>query len=152
LGEIDQMRESHTSKTRPGQLEFAVVCGKIEMELVGLDDNEKKEFLGELGISTPAVELVIQKSYSLLGLISFLTVGEPEARAWTIRRGTTARKAAGVIHSDIERGFIRAEVVAYDDYLTHKTLPALKAAGKSRLEGKEYIVQDGDVILFRFAV
>lgn len=152
LAEIEHIRASYEERTRPGQLEFAVVCGKVEMELVGLDEDEKKEFLSELGITTPAVELVIQKSYSLLGLISFLTVGEPEARAWTIKRGTTARKAAGVIHSDIERGFIRAEVVAYDDYIEHKTLPALKAVGKSRLEGKEYIVQDGDVILFRFAV
>lgn len=122
------------------------------MELVGLDDEERQVFLTELGIKTPAVEKVIQTSYALLGLISYLTAGEPEVRAWTIRRGTSAQKAAGVIHSDIERGFIRAEVTAYDDYIEHKTAAALKAAGKTRLEGKEYIVADGDVILFRFNV
>jgi ribosome-binding ATPase YchF (GTP1/OBG family) len=98
------------------------------------------------------MDQVIQKSYSLLGLISFLTAGEPEVRAWTIRRGTVAQKAAGVIHSDIERGFIRAEVTAYADYIEHKTPAALKAAGKTRLEGKEYVVHDGDVVMFRFNV
>jgi ribosome-binding ATPase YchF (GTP1/OBG family) len=122
------------------------------MELVTLDDDDRTEFMSDLGISEPAVDLVIQKSYSLLGLISYLTAGEPEVRAWTIKRGTNAQKAAGVIHSDIERGFIRAEVTAYDDYIEHQTAAALKAAGKTRLEGKEYIVADGDVILFRFAV
>jgi ribosome-binding ATPase YchF (GTP1/OBG family) len=95
---------------------------------------------------------VVQKSYGLLGLISFLTAGEPEVRAWTIRKGTNAQHSAGVIHSDIERGFIRAEVIKYDDYIALKTPAALKAAGKQRLEGKEYIIQDGDVILFRFNV
>lgn len=152
LDEIESIYEKFAPQGRPGQLEFAVLSGKVEMEIVALEEDERVEFLTELGIGTPAVELVIQKSYTLLGLISFLTVGEPEARAWTIRRGLNARKAAGAIHSDIERGFIRAEVASYEDYIIHKTLPALKAAGKSRLEGKEYIVQDGDVILFRFAV
>ena len=132
--------------------ELAVMCGKIEMELVGLDEDEHREFLEDLGISTPAVEIVIQKAYKLLGLMSFLTAAEPEVRAWTIKRGTNAQKAAGVIHSDIERGFIRAEVISYDDYIEHKTPAALKAAGKQRLEGKEYPVKDGDVILFRFNV
>jgi ribosome-binding ATPase YchF (GTP1/OBG family) len=108
--------------------------------------------MADLGIETPAVEKVIQKSYDLLGLISFLTVGKPEARAWTVRKGTPARKAAGAIHSDMERGFIRAEVTPFDDYITYKTPAALKAAGKTRLEGKDYVVRDGDVILFRFNV
>jgi ribosome-binding ATPase YchF (GTP1/OBG family) len=106
----------------------------------------------DLGIAESATDEVIKKSYALLGLISFLTAGEPEVRAWTITRGTSAQKAAGVIHSDIERGFIRAEVTSYEDYVELKTPAAIKAAGKQRLEGKEYVVQDGDVILFRFNV
>ncbi|NOY89154.1 MAG: redox-regulated ATPase YchF [FCB group bacterium] len=123
--------------------DVAVICGKMEMELVTLSPDDRQLFMKELGIKVPAVEKVIQKSYSLLGLISFLTAGEPEVRAWTIKKGDTAQKAAGVIHSDIERGFIRAEVVAYDDYLQYKTMSAIKAAGKARLEGKDYIVKDG---------
>jgi len=122
------------------------------MAMVGLEPEERTEFMKDLGIDTPAMEKVIEKSYFLLGLISFLTAGEPEVRAWTIKRGDNAQKAAGVIHSDIERGFIRAEVTAFDDYQEFKTAPAIKAAGKQRLEGKEYIVADGDVILFRFNV
>ena len=137
---------------KPGLCELAVVCGSIEMELVSLEEEERTEFMSDLQIETPATELVIKKAYALLGLISYLTAAEPEVRAWTIRRGDTARQAAGVIHSDIERGFIRAEVTAYDDYVRLKTMVAIKAAGKQRLEGKEYIVADGDVILFRFNV
>lgn len=136
----------------PGKRELAVVCGKVEMELVALEAADRMEFMTDLGIKVPAVEQVIRKSYSLLGLISFLTAGEPEVRAWTINRGTSAQKAAGVIHSDIERGFIRAEVVAFDDYIELRTPAAMKAAGKARLEGKEYVIKDGDVILFRFNV
>lgn len=152
LDRADEIEGQYQSLVSPGRRELAVVCGKIEMELVTLDHEEQREFMNDLGIDQPAIDKVIQKSYALLGLISFLTAGEPEVRAWTIRRGTTAHKAAGVIHSDIERGFIRAEVTAYHDYAEHKTSAALKAAGKTRLEGKEYVVQDGDVILFRFAV
>ena len=152
LARAGRIEAEYQSLVSPGKREVAIVCGKIEMELVTLDDHEQREFMNDLGIDTPAIDQVIQKSYALLGLISFLTAGEPEVRAWTIRKGTTAQKAAGVIHSDIERGFIRAEVTAYDDYVEHKTAAALKAAGKTRLEGKEYIVADGDVILFRFAV
>jgi hypothetical protein len=136
----------------PGRREVAVVCGSIEMELVTLDPADKAAFMADLGIKKPALDLVIQKSYALLGLISYLTQGEKEVRAWTIPRGSTAQQAGGVIHSDIERGFIRAEVVAYDDFIQYQTPAALKAAGKQRLEGKEYIVADGDVILFRFNV
>lgn len=152
LGQADQIAGKLSGLVAPGKREVAVMCGKIEMELVGLDDEEKQLFLNDLGIKTPATENVIQKSYGLLGLFSYLTAGEPEVRAWTIKHGTNAQKAAGVIHSDIERGFIRAEVIAFDDYIEYKTPAALKAAGKSRLEGKEYIVADGDVILFRFNV
>ncbi|MEW6051276.1 MAG: DUF933 domain-containing protein [Candidatus Zixiibacteriota bacterium] len=136
----------------PGKRDVTVVCGKIEAELVMLEPAERTQFLKELGIERPAMEQVIQKSYGMLGLISFLTAGEPEVRAWTIRSGTHAQQAAGVIHSDIERGFIRAEVIKYHDYIQYKTPAALKAAGKFHLEGKEYVVQDGDVILFRFNV
>jgi len=152
IDQTEQVREKYRSYVEKGKRELAVICGKIEMEMVGLDPEERAEFMKDLGIDTPAMEKVISKSYYLLGLISYLTAAEPEVRAWTIRRGDTAQKAAGVIHSDIERGFIRAEVVSYDDYVEYKTIPAIKAAGKQRLEGKEYIVADGDVILFRFNV
>jgi len=152
LGKSEQIAAQHHSLVTPGQREIAVVCGRIEMELVSLDPSERQAFLTDLGISEPAMDMVIHKAYSLLGLISFLTVGEPDAHAWTIHRGTTALKAAGVIHTDIERGFIRAEVVKFADYAQYQTAAAIKAAGKMRLEGKEYIVEDGDVILFRFNV
>ena len=135
-----------------GKRELAVVCGSIEMELADLEEDERRAFLDELSITSPAVEKVIQRSYDLLGLISFFTAGGPELRAWPLKKGTVARKAAGVIHSDMERGFIRAETTAYEDYLEYKTPAALKAAGKTRLEGKEYVIRDGDVILFRFNV
>jgi GTP-binding protein YchF len=152
LPRAQDIYNAHKSVIEPGKRELAVVCGKVEMELVGLEESDRKDFMKDLGISTPATEQVIQKSYALLGLISYLTAAEPEVRAWTIRRGTSAQKAAGVIHTDIERGFIRAEVIAYDDYVAYQTPAAIKAAGKLRLEGKEYIVADGDVILFRFNV
>ncbi len=152
LDKADDIYQKHAGVIDPGKRELAIVCGKIEMELVGLDDEERGEFMADLGITTAATDQVIQKSYALLGLISFLTAGEPEVRAWTIERGTPAVRAAGVIHSDIERGFIRAEVTAYNDYVELKTPAAIKAAGKQRLEGKEYVVADGDVILFRFNV
>lgn len=147
----DILRE-YAEFVSPGKREVAVMCGSIEMELVALEDEDKRAFMDDLGIKAPALDLVIQKSYSLLGLISFLTQGEKEVRAWTVPKGATAQEAGGAIHSDIERGFIRAEVVAYEDFIEHKTPAALKAAGKQRLEGKDYIVADGDVILFRFNV
>lgn len=152
IDRTEQIREKYKSYIEKGKRELAVICGKIEMEIIGLEPEEREEFMRDLGIKTPAMEKVIARSYYLLGLISYLTAAEPEVRAWTIKRGDTAQKAAGVIHSDIERGFIRAEVVAYDDYVEHKTIPAIKAAGKHRLEGKDYVVADGDVILFRFNV
>jgi GTP-binding protein YchF len=152
LKESDKIYSQFSKFFKPNKREVAVVCGSVEMELVGISGEDKKAFLDELGITTPAVELVIQKSYNLLGLQSFFTCGEPEVRAWTIKKGTNAHKAAGAIHSDIERGFIRAEVVKYEDQIAFQTHAALKAHGKQRLEGKEYIVQDGDIILFRFNV
>ncbi len=152
LAHADEIEKQFSEFKSEGKRDVAVVCGKIEMDLVALDDDERTAFMEDLGIDTPAVEQVINKSYNLLGLISFLTAGKPEVRAWTIRQGTNAHKAAGAIHSDIERGFIRAEVTPFEDYVELKTPAALKAAGKTRLEGKEYIVRDGDVILFRFNV
>jgi ribosome-binding ATPase YchF (GTP1/OBG family) len=122
------------------------------MELVELEGEERDMFMQELGITTPAVEKVIQKSYALLGLISFLTAGDKEVRAWPVKAGSTAQQAAGAVHSDIARGFIRAEVTDWTNYLEHPTQAELKAAGKIRVEGKDYIVQDGDEILFRFNV
>lgn len=152
LEKSEEIFKEHEQIITPAKRELAILCGKIEMELISLDPEERRAFLEELHIATPAVDLVIQKSFCLLGLISFFTIGDNEVRAWPIKRGTVARKAAGMVHSDIERGFIRAETVAYDDYVTYQTHAALKAAGKIRLEGKDYVVQDGDVILFRFNV
>jgi GTP-binding protein YchF len=147
-----EIRKQYERFIDPGKHELAVMCGKIEMELAGLEAEERQAFLDDLGIEMPATEKVIKRSYDLLGLISYFTVGEPDAHAWPIRKGTTAHKAAGEIHTDIERGFIRAEVIAYEDYDRLETPAAIKAAGKQRLEGKDYVVKDGDVILFRFNV
>ena len=132
--------------------EVFVVCAQIEQEIAELDDDEKKMFLEDLGLSESGLEKLIKASYSLLGLISYLTAGEPECRAWTIKKNTKAPQAAGKIHSDFERGFIRAEIVSYDDLMDCGTYGAAKDKGLVRLEGKEYVVQDGDIILFRFNV
>lgn len=132
--------------------EVFVVCAQIEQEIAELEDDEKKMFLEDLGLSESGLEKLIKASYSLLGLISYLTAGEPEVRAWTIKKGTKAPQAAGKIHSDFERGFIRAEIVSYNDLMDCGTYAAAKEKGLVRLEGKEYVVQDGDIILFRFNV
>ncbi|HAX53239.1 redox-regulated ATPase YchF [Muricomes intestini] len=132
--------------------EVFVVCAQIEQEIAELDDEEKKMFLEDLGLEESGLEKLIKASYHLLGLISYLTAGEPEVRAWTIKRGTKAPQAAGKIHSDFERGFIRAEIVSYDDLMACGTHVAAKEKGLVRLEGKDYVVQDGDIILFRFNV
>lgn len=132
--------------------EVFVVCAQIEQEIAELDDDEKKMFLEDLGLSESGLEKLIKASYKLLGLISYLTAGEPEVRAWTITNGTKAPQAAGKIHTDFERGFIRAEVVAYDDLIACGSHTAAKEKGLVRLEGKEYVVKDGDIMLFRFNV
>ena len=132
--------------------EVFVVCAEIEQEIAELDDDEKSMFLEELGLKESGLEKLIKASYSLLGLISYLTAGEPEVRAWTIKKGTKAPQAAGKIHSDFERGFIRAEIVSYDDLMACGTYNAAKEKGLVRLEGKDYVVQEGDIILFRFNV
>lgn len=132
--------------------EVFVICAQIEQEIAELDDDEKQEFLEDLGLKESGLDKLINASYSLLGLISYLTSGEDETRAWTIKKGTKAPQAAGKIHTDFERGFIRAEVVNYQDLLDCKTYAAAKDKGLVRLEGKEYVVKDGDVILFRFNV
>jgi ribosome-binding ATPase YchF (GTP1/OBG family) len=128
------------------------LCGKIEMEIAQLSADEAKAFLDDLGIEEPALNRLIHVSYDLLGLISFLTCGEDEVRAWTISKGMNAQKAAGKIHSDIERGFIRAEVVSYDDFIAQGGMSGARDKGLFRLEGKTYEVKDGDIINFRFNV
>ncbi len=134
------------------QVKVLHLCGKIEMELAQLSADEARAFLDDLGIGEPALNRLIHVSYDLLGLISFLTSGEDEVRAWTISRGTSAQKAAGKIHSDIERGFIRAEVVSYDDFIAQGSMSGAREKGQLRLEGKTYEVRDGDIINFRFNV
>ena len=132
--------------------EVIPLCVKIEEELSTLDDDDKKEMLEALGLEESGLDRLIKKSYDLLGLMSFLTAGEPEVRAWTIKKGTKAPKAAGKIHSDIERGFIKAEIVSYDDLVREGSMVAAKEKGLVRQEGKEYIMQDGDIVLFKFNV
>ena len=128
------------------------VCAKLEAEIAELDAEEKKMFLDDLGVAESGLDRLVKASYTLLGLISYLTSGEDECRAWTIRRGTKAPQAAGKIHSDFERGFIRAEVVSYDDLMACGSMAAAREKGLIRSEGKDYVVQDGDIILFRFNV
>ena len=132
--------------------EVLPICAEMEAEIAELPADEKEMFLSDLGIEKSGLDLLIQRSYDLLGLMSFLTAGEPEVRAWTIKKGTKAPKAAGKIHSDIERGFIRAEVINYKTLLECGSLAAARDKGLVRSEGKEYVMQDGDVVLFRFNV
>ena len=132
--------------------EVIPLCVKIEEELSGLEDKDKAEMLEALGLSESGLDKLIKKSYDLLGLMSFLTAGEPEVRAWTIKKGTKAPQAAGKIHSDIERGFIKAEIVSYDDLIKEGSMANAREKGLVRSEGKEYIMQDGDVVLFKFNV
>lgn len=133
-------------------LQGLTLAGKVEMEIAQLDESDRLGFLKAIGIAQPARDRFIRASYRLLDLISFFTTGEDEVRAWTVAQGTIAKTAAGKIHSDIERGFIRAEVIAYDEFIVYGSEVKCKEAGKLRLEGKDYIVKDGDIIHFRFAV
>ena len=132
--------------------ELVIICNKIEEEIAELEDEEKTEFLADLGLEEPGLNRVIRAGYKLLGLQSYFTAGPKEARAWTVRVGSSAPQAAGVIHTDFEKGFIRAEVIGFDDYVQCSGEAGAKDAGKWRLEGKDYVVQDGDVVHFRFNV
>ena len=132
--------------------EVVAVCASIEAEIAQLDEADRADFLKDIGLEEPGLNRVIRAGYTLLGLQTYFTAGPKEARAWTVRIGATAPQAAGVIHTDFEKGFIRAEVIAFDDYVAHKGEQGAKEAGKLRLEGKEYIVQEGDVMHFRFNV
>ena len=132
--------------------EIVVICNKLEAEIAELDDEERAEFLNDLGMEAPGLDRVIRAGYRLLGLQTYFTAGPKEARAWTIRSGVSAPQAAGVIHTDFERGFIKAEVIGYEDYVQYDGESGARGAGRLRLEGKEYTVQDGDVIHFRFNV
>ena len=145
---VKQVKE-YASKEKA---EVIPLCVKIEEELSGLDEQDKKEMLEALGLEESGLDKLIKKSYSLLGLISFLTAGEPEVRAWTIKKGTKAPQAAGKIHSDIERGFIKAEVVSYDDLMKAGSMVSAKEKGLVRQEGKDYVMEDGDIVLFKFNV
>jgi len=151
-GELAGADPARIGWTRRARTEAVVVSAPIEQEIAGLAAEEQRDFLAELGLAEPSVDRVIRASYELLGLLSFFTVGEDEVRAWTVRRGTHAREAAGTIHSDIERGFIRAEVVDWEELVRQGSIAACRTAGSLRLEGKEYEVRDGEVIHFRFAV
>jgi GTP-binding protein YchF len=128
------------------------VCAAIEAEIADMSVEDKAVFLADMGMSEPGLNRVISAAYRLLGLLTYFTAGPKEVRAWTVRRGATAPQSAGVIHTDFEKGFIRAEVIAYDDYVKYKGEQGAKEAGRMRLEGKEYVVQDGDVMHFRFNV
>lgn len=145
VAELSEIAEAENAEVLP-------ICAKIEEEISELDESEKAPFLEELGISESGLNRLIKKSYHLLGLISYLTAGEPEVRAWTITRGTKAPQAAGKIHTDFERGFIRAEVVSFNDLMSSGTYAAAREKGLVRLEGKEYVMNDGDIVLFRFNV
>ena len=150
LDENDANVNSVKEYAKQDKAEVIKLCVKIEEELSGLEENDKKEMLEALGLEESGLDKVIKASYDLLGLMSFLTAGEPEVRAWTIKKGTKAPQAAGKIHSDIERGFIRAEIVSYDDLMREGSMTAAKEKGLVRSEGKEYIMQDGDIVLFKF--
>lgn len=132
--------------------EVLPICAELEAEISSLSKEEKEMFLSDAGIESGGLDMLIQRSYSLLGLISYLTAGEPEVRAWTIKKGTKAPQAAGKIHSDFERGFIRAEVISFDELMACGSMQAAKEKGKIRSEGKDYVMKDGDIVLFRFNV
>jgi ribosome-binding ATPase YchF (GTP1/OBG family) len=128
------------------------ICAALEAQIADLSDEDKRVFLADMGLAEPGLDRLIRASYELLGLQTYFTAGPKEVRAWTVHKGDTAPKAAGVIHTDFEHGFIRAEVIAYDDYIVNSGEAGSREAGKMRLEGKEYVVRDGDVMHFRFNV
>jgi GTP-binding protein YchF len=145
---LDAVREHARSEGAP----VVAVCAAIEAEIADMADEDKAVFLADIGMDEPGLDRVIRAGFSLLGLQTYFTAGVKEVRAWTVRIGATAPQAAGVIHTDFERGFIRAEVIGYDDYIAAKGEQGAKEVGKMRLEGKEYVVRDGDVVHFRFNV
>ncbi len=150
--ENDEMVNKVKEFAKTEEAKVIPLCVKIEEELSGLSQEDKKEMLEALNLDESGLDKVVKTSYDLLGLMSFLTAGEPEVRAWTIKKGTKAPEAAGKIHTDIERGFIRAEIVSYNDLIKEGTMQSCKEHGLVRSEGKEYIMQDGDIVLFRFNV
>ena len=152
LGEDDEMVKEVREYAKKDNAEVVKLCVKIEEDLSSLEPEDKQEMLEALGLEESGLDKVIKKSYDLLGLMSFLTAGEPEVRAWTIKKGTKAPQAAGKIHSDIERGFIRAEIVSYEDLMREGSMLAAKEKGLVRSEGKDYIMKDGDIVLFKFNV
>jgi GTP-binding protein YchF len=145
---VKKLKEYAASKNR----EVVKLCAKLEEDMIDMSEEEKKEFLTDMGADESGLEQIIRKSFHKLNLINYFTAGKIEVRSWTIKRGWTAPKAAGVIHGDFEKGFIRAEVISYEDFVEYGGEQGAKEAGKMRLEGKEYIVQDGDVMHFRFNV
>ena len=154
INNIDTNEHYNTVKKIAQEEHAAVlpICAQMEAEISDMSAEDKEMFLGELGLKESGLNRIIKEGYSLLGLISYLTAGQPEVRAWTIKRGTKAPQAAGKIHTDFEKGFIRAEVISFDDLMECGTMAAAKEKGLVRLEGKEYVMQDGDVVLFRFNV
>jgi ribosome-binding ATPase len=148
----DPLRQDVIDYTEREKLLVVSICGKVEMEIAQLDEEERALFSADLGLTESAKDRFILQAYALLNLMSFFTAGPMEARAWTITRGMSAVRAASKIHSDIERGFIRAEVIGYDDYIRYRGESGCRDAGRARLEGKDYVMQDGDVVHFRFKV
>jgi GTP-binding protein YchF len=152
LRELGPLGQIVFERAKAEHSQAVAISSKLEAELAGLSDEEAAEFTSELGVTSGALDRLVVSAYELLGLMTFLTAGEQEVRAWTIERGTKAPQAAGKIHSDIERGFIRAEIVSYEDYAEYKNMETLRSLGKVRSEGKDYIMQEGDVVNFRFNV
>lgn len=154
INNIDTNEHYNTVKKIAQEEHAAVlpICAQMEAEISDMSAEDKEMFLGELGLKESGLNRIIKEGYSLLGLISYLTAGQPEVRAWTIKKGTKAPQAAGKIHTDFEKGFIRAEVISFDDLMECGTMTAAKEKGLVRLEGKEYVMQDGDIVLFRFNV
>ena len=150
--ENNAMLDAVTEYAKSENAEVVAVCANIEMDIALLEDDEQAEFLEELGQTEPGLNRVIRAGYNLLGLQTYFTAGVQEVRAWTVKVGATAPEGAGVIHTDFQKGFIRAEVVAYDDFIANNGEQGAKDAGKWRLEGKEYVMQEGDVVHFRFNV